>query len=106
MNTKRISFKCTEEENNKIETMKAILNVNREKLFSKLINDHFKEIIASIAIKEGVIESSSLVKNKTVQLDKSSFADIGIFDDLCTSLNITDEQPSSIVLEVKSASAA
>lgn len=106
MDTKRISFKCTGEESNKIETMKAILGVNRETLFAKLINDHFKEMIALIAIKEGVIENRSFVKNKTVQLDKSTFTDSGIFDDLCASLNISDDQPSSILLEVKSASAA
>jgi hypothetical protein len=102
----------SEEVFNKIETLKAILGQNRDALLSMLVIDHFKKVITSIAVKEGVAVNQNSVGKQKIELKREYFAhDEGscAFDHICATLNLkgTDGENSSIMaieLEVKKAS--
>lgn len=100
---KRVGFKCDTEVNGKIETLKVLLGVTRDELLVNLINTKFKETIAKVAFKEGLVENDPNQSNSEIIIDKAEFCESGTFDKICTQLGITNEggSKSSIKLEVK-----
>lgn len=106
METKRVHFSCDAGIFVKLESMKGLLGIKRDKIIENAINSFFKSIIANIAEDEGLIK-----QNPVIELDREFFNETThpeVFDDICDTLNLkgNDGRVStvkSIHLEIKQA---
>ena len=106
MSAKRVHFSCDEDVYDKLESLRHLQGLKREEILADAITDRFKEVIAGIATKEGLIERTPII-----ELKRSYFAATdtsNLFDEICESLNLKGEDGrasslESIRLEIKKA---
>ncbi|TKB09591.1 hypothetical protein [Desulforhopalus sp. IMCC35007] len=108
MNVKRVHFSCDEDVHDKLESLKHLQGLKRDEILSDAINDRFKQVIAGLAAKEGLIQKSSVIELKRADYVASNT--VTVFDEICESLNLKGEDGltssiSTITLEIKNASA-
>jgi hypothetical protein len=107
MIAKRVHFSCDEDVYDKLESLKHLQGLKREEILADAINNRFKDVIAGIAAKEGLIEKMPVVVLKRAYFEGSSNANL--FNEICEILNLKGEDGrvssiETIKLEIKNGS--
>lgn len=97
---KRLHLNCGLDVIRKINTLKALTGMSRDKIAEDAIRDIFTKHIAKIAAEEGIIEDTPTIEIKREHFDKEAHPTV--FDDICNSLGLKRGEINSVVLEIKS----